>query len=158
MKIIITGAGELGQQLAKALCSPGHDLVIIDLNDALLTQLKERLDVMTFCGNSAKVDSLVNAGVGGADVLLAVSNDDTSNILTCMLAKHLGVKRRICRLSSYDYFSEEKKITPAAAGIDQVVIPDNECIDKIINVLENRIILEKILFSDPNASMVAFEV
>lgn len=158
MKIIIVGAGELGRLLAATLCEGRHDVVIVDSSDEGLERLKDKLDVMTVEGSCASVATLKRAGVADADALLAVSGDEAANILSCQIASRLGVKRTICRLYSSDCFSEEDGVTPEAFGVWRVFSPPEECVAKILSVLESKIVLEKIRFSNPDALMTVFEV
>lgn len=158
MKIIIAGAGELGRHLAATLSADSHDVVIIDSSDDDIERLKDKLDIMTIEGNCASVATLIEAGAKNADILIAVSGDESANILTCQLARKLGVERSICRVYSSDCFSEEEGIGPNLFGIWKLISPPEECVRKILGVLENKILLEKIQFSHPDALMAVFEV
>lgn len=158
MKIVILGAGELGKNLASTLSSDKHDVVIIDQEAKLLERLKDRLDIMTIHGPGASVKALKEAGIKDADLLVAASGDEVSNILACQIARHFGVKRTICRLYSTESFSYDDGFTPKSLGISNIVVPEEECVTKIVNVLDNRIVLEKILFSNEDAIMTAFAV
>lgn len=158
MKIVILGAGELGKNLASTLSSDKHDVVIVDQETKLLDRLKDGLDIMTIHGNGASVKVLKEAEIKDADLFIAASGDEVSNILACQIARHFGVKLTICRLYSMEIFSEEDGFTPESIGISNIVIPEEECVSKIINVLDNQIVLEKILFSNDDAIMTAFAV
>lgn len=158
MKIIIIGAGELGRLLASTLCARQHDVVIVDNSDEELERLTDKLDVMTIAGSCCSVSVLKNAGVKGADALLAVSGDEASNILACQIARKFGVTNTICRLYASDSFSEKDGIGPETFGLSKVFSAPEECAAKIAAVLKNNIVLEHLRFSNPSAQMDVLEI
>jgi trk system potassium uptake protein TrkA len=158
MKIIIVGAGELGQFLTSTLSNDQHDIVVVDSDIEILERLKERHEVMTVAGDGAAIKSLKQADIQNARVLIAVSGDEAANLLACKIADHFQVKTTICKMHSTDFFSEEDGFLPEDLGVGNIVIPSSECVDKILNVMDNKIIVEQILYSNPNALMSVFEV
>ena len=117
MKIIIIGAGELGQLLAATLCAEDHDVVVIDSSSENFEHLKEKLDLMVLEGSCSDVSVLKRGGIANADALLAVSGDEAANIIACRIASKFGVKKTICRFYSLDCFSPADGITPEFFGI-----------------------------------------
>ena len=158
MKIIIVGAGEIGKHLAYVLSHDKHDVVVIDKVGDLLDHIKEHLDVMTVEGSGSNIDCLIRAGAKNSDIVIAVSGSESTNVISCQIAAHLGVKNTICRLDSKDFFSEKEKFLPETLHIKNVIVPQYEAVRKILNVLDNKIVSERILFTNPNAIMTAFEV
>lgn len=158
MKIIIIGAGELGRLLASTLCARRHDVVIVDSSDEELERLTDKLDVMTVAGSCCSVSVLKDAGVKGADALLAVSGDEAANILACQIARKFGVENTICRLYASDSFSEKDGIGPETFGLSKVFSAPEECASKIVAVLKNSIVLERMRFSNPSALMDVLEI
>ncbi len=158
MNIVIAGAGELGKLLAEKLTANAHDVVLIDSSPEPLAHINEALDVKLIEGSCINLNTLFSANIQNADVLLAVSGDEAANILSCQLASRLGTPKTICRLNSSSFFSEENKITPDHFGIWKYVSPPDECVRKILAVLEDRFLLEEIRFSNPDAVMKVFEI
>lgn len=158
MRTIIVGAGEFGRNLAVTFRNDHHDVVVVDVNAEVGARIQQKLDVMTVVGDGASFSALKEAGIELAELLVAATGDDTVNLWACRVAKHFKVARTICRLSSSDYFSALDGFTPESAGIDYVVIPGEECVEKILGVLDTRSVLEKILFSHPEAIMTAVRV
>ena len=158
MNIIILGAGEVGKQLAYTLYNKQNNIVVVDLSQTLLSRLKYKLDVMTVQGSCAAVNVLINSNIKSADLLIAVTGNDTSNILACQIAKHFKVKTTVCRLSSHEFFSDKENYTPKTLGIDHIIFPVAECIDKIINVLTHNAIVENISFQLPDIRMTAIKI
>jgi len=158
MNIIILGAGGLGRKLATTLSYDKHDVVIVDLDSKSLNNIREHLDVMTIQGHIAAMDVLKQAGIKHARLLIAATSDDTSNILACQIANHFKVKSTVCRLYSDDFFSIQDRFTPEMLGITDTIYPEEECIKKIIDTLENQNILEKIIFRAEDAMMTIFRI
>lgn len=92
MKIIIAGGGKVGMALAQQLTSEGHDLTLIDMNSAVLESAQVDYDAMTVFGNCAAKDVLLQAGVETSDLLIAATNADEVNLLSCMTGHGLNPK------------------------------------------------------------------
>ena len=158
MKAIVVGAGELGRLLAKTLCEQNYDVVILDSDYEELERLGERLDIQRICGSCTNIAILKKAGIETADALIAVSGDEAANILSCQLASRLGVKRTICRLFRSDSISESDGITPQDFGIWATFSTPESSVRKIHEVLDNKAVLEKILFGHADACMAIVRI
>ena len=158
MRIIIIGAGELGRLLALTLTDSGHDVVIVDNSHEELSSLTDRIDAMPVEGSCASVATLKKAGASEADALLAVSGDEAANILACQIGSKLGIKNTVCRLYSSDSFSDDDNISASDFGIWKAFSQPEETVRKIRDVLSNRILLERMKFSNPDAQMAVLEI
>lgn len=158
MKIIIIGAGELGRLLAKTLTAGKHNVVVVDSSAEELERLGDRLDVMRVEGSCASVSTLKKAGIESADALLAVSGDEAANILSCQIAAQFGIKQTICRLYRSDSISEKDGIGADHFGIWRTFSTPEASVKKISDVLDNRIVLERIQFSRAGACMAIVRV
>jgi trk system potassium uptake protein len=158
MNIILLGAGEVGKQLAYTLCNKDNNIVVVDSSIKLLNRLKDKLDVMTIRGDCANFNVLVEAGIRNADILIATTGNDGPNILACQVAKHFNVKKTVCRLTTGDYFAGNHGYTPAVLGIDRLIFPEEECVKRIIGVLEYNIIVEKVVFKHSKAQITAIRI
>ena len=98
MKIIIAGCGKVGTTIAEQLTQEGHDISIIDENAEVIKRITDSYDVMGVIGNVLSYNLQKEAGVENADVLVAVTDSDESNMLTCLLAKKAGTKATIARV------------------------------------------------------------
>ena len=107
MRIIIAGAGEMGFHLAKLLSAEEQDIVIIDTNTEALEYVSSYLDVGTIKGSSTSPNTLRESGVAKADLLIAVTSIQDTNIATCILGKNLGAKKTIARISNVEFHSTE---------------------------------------------------
>ena len=158
MRIIIIGAGELGQLVAVKLSALQHDVTVVDMMSEELDRMRSSLDAMLLEGAGTSVETLKKAGAQNADVLMALSGDEAANILACQIAKRLGTKQTICRIYSKGIFSEEDGITAENLGIDTTFSSIDESVELIQNVLHSHILHEQITFLNPNARIAIVSV
>jgi trk system potassium uptake protein TrkA len=102
MKIVIVGAGEVGIHIASALVLEHHDLVIIERDARKVATLQKSMDLLAVCGDGCDPLLLKEHGVGDADILFAVSNNDSVNILASITARAIGVKQAVVRIGNPD--------------------------------------------------------
>ncbi len=155
MKIVVIGAGELGQMLAERMSVAHHDIVLVDREKGEFAQVRDKLDIGMVTGDATNAAVLKRAGILNADLLLAVSGDQPSNMLACQLARHFHCKSAICRVYSSTVFSNSDGVGPEFFGIDKWFSSPEECHRHILEVLRYQCILEQIEFSNPEATMVA---
>src|SRR6056297_3487386 len=105
MKVLIVGAGQVGCFLSQRLCNEGHEVVLVDHDQAHLDQVQEGLNVMTVVGNGASAEVLEQADIKGCDIFIAVTDMDEVNILACLLAREYKVDKRLARVKSIEYSS-----------------------------------------------------
>jgi trk system potassium uptake protein TrkA len=158
MKIGILGAGTLGRFLAGTFCNDKQDVTVIDTSSATLARIRDKFDVMTIVGDGAQFKTLEDAKASSFDMFIAVGAYDTVNMHACRIARHLGVPNIICRLVNQKYFSADSDFTPDKIGIDRIVVPEEECVNKIVDVLDNISTLENITFTLPDALISAFTI
>ena len=103
MKIVIVGDGKVGYNIAKQLLAEGHDIVVIDNNPDVLEDSLQKLDVLVVDGNGVTLKTQEEADVANSDLLIAATSADEINLLCCILAKKLGCRHAICRMSNPDY-------------------------------------------------------
>ena len=90
MKITVVGCGKIGCTVINALLTEGHEIVAIDNDPDVISDITNIYDVMTVCGSGTDSDVLLEAG--NANLLIAVTGSDEFNMLTCFIAKRLGIK------------------------------------------------------------------
>lgn len=94
MHIIIVGCGKVGRTLAEQLQEEETDLTLIDMNADIINSLTEDIDAMGIVGNGASINTLMEAGVPTADILIAVTASDELNLLCCLIAQKTGTARQ----------------------------------------------------------------
>ncbi len=135
MKIIVIGAGAVGLHLARTLSWEGHEVVIMDILPELVDRAAGSMDVLAIWGSGTSAKMLVEAGAKTADLLVAVTSVDEVNIVSCLLAKQLGVKGRIARVRSQEYSHENSPVKLSDLGIDQVIHPELEAAREVIQMI-----------------------
>lgn len=103
MKIIIVGNGKVGFAIARQMAAEKHDITLVDNMTPALSKADSTLDVMCVQGNGASISVLVSAGVRTADLVIAVTGMDETNLVCCLIAKKLGAKHTIARVRNPEY-------------------------------------------------------
>lgn len=134
MKIIIVGNGKVGFAIAQTLSQEGHDITIVDANAAALRRSESTLDVMCMEGNGASISVLIDAGVRTADLVIAVTNHDETNLVCCLIAKKLGAGHTIARVRNTDY-RRDSEMLKREIGLDMVINPDRAAAQEIAHIL-----------------------
>jgi trk system potassium uptake protein TrkA len=124
MLIIIAGCGKVGYTIAKNLSREKDvDIAIIDRDAAAFGKAAESVDAMLVRGNCLVAETLIEAGVKSADLIISVMNADETNILCCILAKRLGVRHTAARVRNPDYALELNKFWNDM-GLDMIINPE----------------------------------
>ncbi len=143
MKVIIVGAGEVGFQIAKFLSYENVDVVVIDRDKDKIKRILDELDVAVIEGEGGDIASLKDAGADSADILLAVTNSDETNMIACLLAKAMfRIPRKIARIRNPDYFKNEKLLEKDNLDINPAINPELEVAMSIIRLLEVPIAID----------------
>ena len=134
MKIIIVGNGKVGFAIAQTLSQEGHDITIVDQNVSALQRGEGTLDVMCMEGNGASISVLIDAGARSADLVIAVTNHDETNLVCCLIAKKLGAGHTIARVRNTDY-RRDAEMLKREIGLDMVINPDRAAAQEIAHIL-----------------------
>ena len=126
LKIIVVGAGKVGDTLVNRLADEGHNLVIIDKNEERLTQLANLCDCMCITGSGASHEVLVEAGISDSDLFIAVTESDELNLLCCTIAKQFNMNlSTIARVRNPEYISDVNYLR-SKLGIEMIINPEYE--------------------------------
>ena len=167
MKIIIIGAGFTGVQLARRLISEKNDVVIIESNEETVRHVSNRLDCMVIQSNGNNLTVLEEAGIAKTDALVAVTESDELNMITCSLVDSVYPDIiKIARVRNYDYYSgaagKEKKTKADGGrplyGIDFMVHPDVEAAEAIVTAVEHGAVTEVVDFENCDFELVSLYI
>lgn len=158
MKIIIIGAGEVGYYLAKRLIGEDHNITIIENDQERYRRATETLDAIVIHDNGSSPQVLATAGVDSADVLLAVSGSDDTNILACMIAKKMGVKRCLARVHSEEFSYSKSVVTGKDIGVDLLIHPERTAAEAIIRLVEQSSALRLVTFEDNRLQIISLMI
>ena len=146
MRVIIAGVGNVGYHLAKLLSAEGQDIVLIDRAADKLKQAANQVDASTIRGNATSYSVLEEAGVSQADLLIAVTNSEDANIATAIIAKHLGAKRTIARISNTEFIYQKDKLNLRHLGIDDIISPESLAAKEIKRLLKEVAVTDSFEF------------
>jgi trk system potassium uptake protein TrkA len=160
MKIVIAGAGEVGSHLARMLNDEYHDLIIIDENEENLAHISESMDVLIVQGNPTSISVLTEAGVGNADLFVAVSpaKDQNINIISALLAKQMGAKRVTARINNDEYLDYQNKFLFKELGIDLLFYPEKSAADEIVDLLKKSELSDFVGFANGRLQLVVIKL
>ena len=161
MKIIILGAGQVGASVAENLVSEANDITLVDTAEDHLAALRERLEVRTVVGNGASPKVLREAGAEDADLLIAVTQSDQTNLCACRIAKAIfNLPTRIARLRSPDYSDFPELLDDDNFAVDFSICPEQVVTDYIKRLIAFPEALQVLEFADGAVSLIcvrAFE-
>jgi trk system potassium uptake protein TrkA len=155
MRILITGAGEVGFLVASELFEE-HDVTVIDRDSVACARLQE-IDVRVIEGNAANAQLLIEAGVRDADIVLAVTGNDEVNIITCIIASHLGVKQTIARVSNPEYIDQPVEHR-RQIGLSYMICPELVMAEELARTLYFPSMLMNRQLADGKVELIEFKV
>jgi trk system potassium uptake protein TrkA len=157
MKIIILGAGQVGATLAENLVGEKNEITVIDSDNETLRQLQDRLDLQVVHGVGSHPDVLKKAGAEDADMLIAVTNSDESNMMACQVAYSLfKTPTKIARVRSEQYIIyQEQLFKHQDVPVDHLIAPEQLVTKAIKRLIDYPGALQVVEFADGKASLVA---
>ncbi len=158
MKIIILGAGQVGGTLAENLASEQNDITVVDTNASLLRDLQGHLDIKTIHGHGSYPNILREAGADDADMLIAVTNSDETNMTACQVAHTLfNTPTKISRIRSGQYLKHPELFDPEAFAVDVLISPEQVVTEYIQRLMEYPGALQVLEFADKKVLLVAIK-
>jgi len=155
MNIIILGAGQVGSSVAESLSSEANDITLVDMNVTLLEELSDRLDIQTVVGHASHPDVLKRAGIRDADMLVAVTNSDETNIVACQVAHSLfHTPTKIARVRSQEYLKYKELFNNSVLPIDVLISPEQLIAEHIQRLIEYPGALQVLDFAGGRARLV----
>lgn len=156
MKIVILGAGQVGANLAASLVSEANDITVVDLDAAKLAWLQDHYDLRTVLGHAAHPSVLAQAGIENADMLVAVTQNDETNIVACKVAGTLfHVPTKIARIRSADYMRYPELFTEAHLSVDYIISPEEEVTTYLRRLIDYPEALQVLDFAGGKIRLVA---
>ena len=158
MHIIIAGDGQVGSTLTRQLSAEGHDLTLIDTDNAILESSVEKYDVMGVHGNCASMGVLRQAGVMDADLLIAVTSADEVNLLSCSTAHSMNPNlHTIARIRNPEYMDQVYEMRDTF-GLSMVINPEKQAAKEIRNLLQYPGFLKRDIFAKGRAEIVELRI
>lgn len=159
MKIVILGAGQVGSSAAELLVAEGNDITVVDTDAAKLAHLQDRYDLRTVVGAASHPSVLRAAGAAEADMLVAATLNDETNILACKLAALLfRVPVKIARVRSRDYTLHPEIFAADGLAVDHVISPEQEVTLYLKRLIEYPHALQVVEFARGKIRLVAVRI
>lgn len=156
MKIIILGAGQVGTTVAQNLVNEANDITVVDTDSELLRDLADRFDLSTVQGHAAHPDVLARAGADDADMMIAVTNSDETNMVACQVAYTLfHTPTKIARVRSQAFLEHRQLFGSDALPIDRAISPEQLVTEYIMRLIQNPGTLQVTDFAGGRVRLVA---
>lgn len=157
MNIIIVGCGKVGLTLAEQLCQEGHAITLLDTDPERLEDAVNSMDVQGISGSGTSYQTLVEAGVEEADLLIAVTDKDELNMLTCLIGKKAGASQTMARVRDPGYY-ENIKVIQEELGLSMAINPEMAAAQDIFRLLQIPSALDVDTFDKGKVNMIRFLV
>ncbi len=162
MKIIVCGAGEIGSNIAKQLVYEDNDVTIIDESESLLRSLNKSLDLKSICGKTSHPEILEKAGADEADMIIAVTDSDELNIISCEMANHLfKIPLKVARIKETQYLKANyanKLFSAGKIDVDAVISPELEVAKDIIRKLNTPGAFDSFYLGNKKARIIGLSI
>ena len=156
MKIIILGAGQVGGSLAASLTTESNDITVVDNNEKALQALQDRLDIRTVAGLASHPTVLQQAGADDADMIIAVTDSDETNMVACQVAYTVfHTPTKIARVRSVEYLSFPQLFNQEALPVDVLISPEQLVTHDIQRLIEHPGALQVLDFANDRVQLVA---
>ena len=156
MKIVILGAGRVGASVAESLVSERNDITLIDSNAQALAYLQDKFDLRTLVGSATSPQLLRDAGIEDADILIATTASDETNLVACKLAAQLfNVPTRIARIRSSEFQNQPEITGDGGFYVDHLICPEQTVTDYLHKLVEFPEALQVLEFADGALSLIA---
>ncbi|MEE3235203.1 MAG: Trk system potassium transporter TrkA [Candidatus Latescibacterota bacterium] len=158
MDICVIGLGEVGRYISSVLVAEGNNVIVVDRNKAALNAVELGLDVSALAGNGATLHMLEKMRAASADLIIAASSEDESNMLACIFAKNLGTRKVVARVSKPEHLQNDQGVIYNSHGIDLIVSPEMLTATEITKHVRSIGALMLEHFADNRIELVQFAI
>ncbi len=155
MKVIVIGAGVVGYTIAKKLSIEGHDITLIEKDEAKIREVRETLDVRIVQGSGSSPEILINAGIEKVDMVIAVTDSDEVNMVACLIAgTQSRVPKKVARIRNREYINYPKVFGKDYLSLDLNINPEKVAAERIFKTVQVPGALEVEEFADGRVMLV----
>ncbi|HEU0202841.1 MAG TPA: Trk system potassium transporter TrkA, partial [Burkholderiaceae bacterium] len=156
MKIIILGAGRVGSSVAESLVSEANDITLVDTDMVRVADLQQRFDLRGLVGDATMPSVLADAGAGDADILIAVTSRDETNLVACKIAADLyNVPTRVARVRNVELQEHPELTGEQGFRVTHIIWPEQSVTDYLLRLIEFPEALQVLEFADGRATLIA---
>ncbi len=158
MKIVVVGLGKVGERLIERLSrEENHSITAIDIDHKILQETVNSYDIMGVLGSGASIDTLKEAGIENTDILIAVTDSDELNLLTCLIARKLSKCNTIARVRNPEY-KKEVQLFKEDLGLAMIINPEYTAANEIARSLRFPSAIQIDTFAKGRVEMLKFRV
>ena len=157
MQIIIVGCGKVGYTLVQQLSGEAHNSVVVDIKEDRVRSITDELDAMGVIGNGTSFQTLLEAGIKHADLLIAVTNSDEQNLLCCVIAKKAGNCKTIARVRNPIY-NTELEFLRKELGLAMIINPELASASEIARIFQFPSAIKIDTFAKGRIEMLHFKI
>lgn len=157
MKIIVVGCGKVGMTLIEQLNEEGHDITVIDKNHEHLQNALNQVDVNGVAGNGTSFHVQLEADIKHADLLIAVTNSDEINLLSCLIARKAGNCSTIARVRDPEYYQEISYLKEEL-GLSMAINPEFAAAAEIARLIQIPSAMEIDTFANGRVNLIRFMI
>ncbi|HKK20816.1 MAG TPA: Trk system potassium transporter TrkA [candidate division Zixibacteria bacterium] len=158
MRIVIVGGGVVGYSLADQLLKDNHELSLVELDTTLCHSIAEKLDLQVVNGSGSSPSVLREAGIVGADMVLAVTPNDEVNLVVCALAGQYGVRERIARLRGAEFVESGDQLDLKQLGVTSVIRPEKVLVGQVLQYVDTPHSIESANFEEGRILLRGYQV
>lgn len=158
MRIVIVGAGAVGTHLAKMLSEENENVVLMDEHEERLGKMESMFDLKAMVGIPTRISDLNAAGADKADLFVAVTPDESTNITACILAHHLGAKKTVARIDNYEYLQPKNKEYFNSLGISSLIYPEQLAAEEIVTSIKYSWMRQMLEFGNGALVMIGVKI
>src|SRR6056300_2008355 len=161
MNIIICGAGKVGFSISKQLSAQGHSVTVIDQSPEDIKKINDTQDVKGIVGRASLPSVLENAGAEKADMIIAVTRNDETNMIVCQLASSLfNVSRKIARIRSKEFLNPtySNLFSKSHLPIDVIISPEYEVAKSLMRKIEAPGAIESFPFANDTVRLIEISI
>ena len=161
MNIIVCGAGRVGYTISKQLSAQGHSITVIDQSSELIQKINDTLDVKGIVGRASFPSVLDKAGANEADMIIAVTRNDETNMVVCQIAYSIfNISKKIARIRSQEFLGSKwnKLYSKSNLPIDVIIMPELEVAKSLKRKLEAPGALDNVPFADDRIKVLEIAI
>lgn len=159
MRILIAGGGQVAALIARRLIREGNEVTLVEQDEQRCAQLEETMDAKVIRGSAVSVRTMRNAGIQDAEMIIAVTNSDESNILSCLVAQvESKVKVKVARVRSHEVDHWRRMTRDAGLHIDLIIHPETDIMDRIMRVVHLPGVSDILDFADGEVRLFGMNV
>jgi len=158
MRIVIAGAGDVGFHLAQLLALESQNTTIIDTDADKLDYVSKQLDVHTISGSCTSFKVLSEASVDSCELFIAVTSSEEVNFTGAVMAKRMGAKRTIVRVSNIEFVMARKNGYMEDVGIDDVILPETLAAQEIRRLVNHSMLTDHFSFESGKLALMGIKV